>query len=154
MVHTSLIAMCGFSSCAGACGIFLDQGSNSLPLHCKADFFFFPPSQRERSVFSLTSYFLKSNTLSGSRHPVEDAWGSEFPRRLGGQPCPSASSRTMQRSFGRRHFGPVHVSGLFLRRESEFLSAEQKNGIHKHTDIHGSKRTGFIKEEESTMLPA
>ena len=41
-----------------------------------------------------------------------------------------------------------------LRWESEFLSAELKNGIHEHSDTHGSKWIGFIKEEESTKFSA
>ena len=44
-------------------------------------FFSFLP---ERSVFSLTNYFLKSNMSSGFPYPVEDAWGSVFPTRLEG----------------------------------------------------------------------
>ena len=43
---------------------------------------------------------------------------------------------------------------LLLRREPEFLSTELKNGIREHTDTHGSKQIGFIKEEESTKLSA
>lgn len=39
-----------------------------------------------------------------------------------------------------------------MRQESKFLSAESKNGIHKHANTHGSKPTGFIKEEKSTKL--
>ena len=58
-------------------------------------FFFF---QRERSVFSLTNYFLKSNMSSGSPYPVEDAWGSVFPGRLEGaslaHPPVAAEQRT------------------------------------------------------------
>ena len=41
-----------------------------------------------------------------------------------------------------------------LRWECEFLSEEMKNGIHGHTNTHGSKQIGFIKEEESTKLSA
>ena len=43
---------------------------------------------------------------------------------------------------------------LLLRWESEFLSAELKNGIHEHTNTHGSKQIASIKEEESTKLSA
>ena len=41
-----------------------------------------------------------------------------------------------------------------MRQESEVLSAESKDGIHKHVNSHGSKPIGFIKEEESTKLLA
>ena len=41
-----------------------------------------------------------------------------------------------------------------MRWESEFLSMELKNGIHEHANTHGSKQTGFIKDEASTKLLA
>ena len=44
--------------------------------------------------------------------------------------------------------------GLALKWESEFLFLELKNGIHKRTNTHSSKRIGFIREEESTKLLA
>ena len=44
--------------------------------------------------------------------------------------------------------------GLALKWESEFLFMEPKNGIHKYTNTHSSKRIGFIREEESTKLSA
>ena len=153
VVHSSLIVTCGFSHCPGACGIFLDQGSNSLPLHCKADFFFFLPSREKR--------FLFDKLFSEVQHVVRfslPSWGCvrlRVPYQTGGrQPCPPTSSRTMHRAFGRRRFGLAPISGLLLRQKSEFLSTEWKNGIHKHADTHGGKWTGFIKEEESMKLPA
>ena len=41
---------------------------------------------------------------------------------------------------------------MTLRWEYEFLSKEPMNGIYEHTSTHGSKQTGFIKEEEITKL--
>ena len=37
---------------------------------------------------------------------------------------------------------------VVMRWESEFLSMELKNGIHKQTNTHGSKWRGFIKERK------
>ena len=106
-------------------------------------------------------HFLFDKLFSDAQHVVRlspPSWGCMglcIPWQTGGhQPSPSISSRTTHRSFGRRHSGSVHISGLLLRWESEFLSTEWKNRIHKHADTHGSKWIGFIKEEESTKLPA
>ena len=114
---------------------------------CIARQIFFPsPSEREKRFLfdKLCSEIQRCQALA-TQLRMRGALSS--PAGWGCQPCPSASSRTMQRSFGRRHFGPVHASGLLLRRESEFLSAERKNGIHKHTDTHGSEQ-GLLKRRK------
>lgn len=104
--------------------------------------------------------FLFDELFSDAQHVVrlfQPSWGCVglwVPQQTGGhQPSPSTGSRTTHRSFGRWYFSSVHISGLLLRLESELLFAEQKNGIHRHA-THGSKRTGFTEEEETTKLPA
>ena len=41
-----------------------------------------------------------------------------------------------------------------LKWESEFLFTEPKNKIHEHTNTHGGKWMGFIREKKITKLLA